>query len=301
MKVRKSSFMLFLVIILSVFLHSEVINAQFGTFSSEELIEYTKEWTGERFPDGRPKVPDRILELMKEVSITEAWTILSKYGYDYQHEFMTNEWINLHPDRAFVGRAFTGFFMPHRPDVDKITREKGKAAGIKGDINSWVIDPLVENDCMVIDIYGRVDGGDFMGDNLANAVYAKSKSGAVIDGAVRDMEGIYDIPGFNAFIRGHDPAVYYGIMLMGINVPVQIGRTIVMPGDVVLGRRDGIIFIPPHLAEAVVESSIRAGLRDEWGHMRLREKKYPAGDVDGRWTEEMKKDYEEWEKNRLKK
>ena len=299
MKVSKSRFMLFLVIILSVFLYSEVINAQLGTFSKEELIEFTKEWTGERFPDGRPKVPDRILEQMKEVTITEAWTILNKYGYDYQYE--GSDWINLHPERVIVGRALTASFMPHRPDVDRITKEKGKAAGCIGAMNSWVIEPLVENDLMVVDLFGRVDGGDFLGDNLANSVYAKSKTGMVINGSVRDIDGIYEIENFNTYIRGYDPAVWFGVMIMGINVPVRIGRSVVMPGDVVLGRRDGVIFIPPHLAEEIIKSSENAGLADEWGHMRLREKKYTPGEVDGKWTEGMKKDYEEWKKKRLKK
>ncbi len=299
MKASKSRLMLFLVITLCVFLFPEVINAQFGTFSREELIEYTKEWTGERFPDGRPKVPDRILEQMKEVTITEAWTILHKYGYDYQYE--GNDWINLHPERVIVGRALTASFMPYRPDVDKITKEKGKAAGRIGAMNSWVIEPLVENDLMVVDLFGRVDGGDFLGDNLANSVYAKSKTGMVINGSVRDIDGIYEIENFNTYLRGYDPAVWFGVMIMGINVPVRIGRSVVMPGDVVLGRRDGVIFIPPHLAEEIIKSSENAGLVDEWGHMRLREKKYTPGEVDGKWTEEMKKDFDEWKKKRLKK
>ena len=299
MKASKSRLMLFLVITLCVFLFPEVINAQFGTFSREELIEYTKEWTGERFPDGRPKVPDKILEQMKEVTITEAWTILHKYGYDYQYE--GNDWINLHPERVIVGRALTASFMPYRPDVDKITKEKGKAAGCIGAMNSWVIEPLVENDLMVVDLFGRVDGGDFLGDNLANSVYAKSKTGMVINGSVRDIDGIYEIENFNTYLRGYDPAVWFGVMIMGINVPVRIGRSVVMPGDVVLGRRDGVIFIPPHLAEEIIKTSENAGLVDEWGHMRLREKKYTPGEVDGKWTEEMKKDFEEWKKKRFKK
>ena len=299
MKASKSRLMLFLVITLCVFLFPEVINAQFGTFSREELIEYTKEWTGERFPDGRPKVPDKILEQMKEVTITEAWTILHKYDYDYQYE--GSDWINLHHERVIVGRALTASFMPYRPDVDKITKEKGKAAGCIGAMNSWVIEPLVENDLMVVDLFGRVDGGDFLGDNLANSVYAKSKTGMVINGSVRDIDGIYEIENFNTYLRGYDPAVWFGVMIMGINVPVRIGRSVVMPGDVVLGRRDGVIFIPPHLAEEIIKSSENAGLVDELGHMRLREKKYTPGEVDGKWTEEMKKDFEEWKKKRFKK
>ena len=299
MKAIKSGSLLLGIILLSVFLQSHDSEAQLGAFSKEELIAFTQEWTGERSPDGRPKMSDKVLEQMKDVTITEAWTILSKHGYDYQYD--GSDWINLHPERVIVGRALTASFMPQRPDVDKITKEIGEKRGNKGMYNSWVIQPLVENDLMVVDLFGRIDGGDFLGDNLANSVYAKSKTGMVIDGSVRDIDGIYDIENFNAYIRGYDPAVWFGIMLMGINVPIQIGRSVVMPGDIVLGRRDGLIFIPPHLAEEVIKSSEGAGLRDEWGHMRLREKKYLPGEVDGTWTEEMKKDYEEWKTERLKK
>ena len=123
----------------------------------------------------------------------------------------------------------------------------------------------------------------------------------VINGSVRDIDGIYEIENFNTYLRGYDPAVWFGVMIMGINVPVRIGRSVVMPGDVVLGRRDGVIFIPPHLAEEIIKTSENVGLVDEWGHMRLREKKYTPGEVDGKWTEEMKKDFEEWKKKRFKK
>ena len=52
----------------------------------EELIEYTPDWDGERFPDGRPKVPDGIIERMRNVSITQAWGVMRGAGYEHQYE-----------------------------------------------------------------------------------------------------------------------------------------------------------------------------------------------------------------------
>ena len=297
MSERKIVFQLFAVIMLGLLFLPAIIHAQFGSFSKHDLIEFTNEWTGERFDDGRPKVPDDIIERMKLVTIEEAWGVLRSKGYIQQFE---GNWMNIHPDRVIVGRAVTANFMPSRPDVHNTTEERGKTMGCIGGQNSWVIDTLVENDLIVVDIFGKIIDGTYAGDNLANSIAAKSKTGMVIDGGVRDLDGIYRIPNFNSFVRGVDPTAIKDVTLMGINIPIRIGHVTVMPGDVVLGRREGVIFIPPHLAIEVVETSERIRLRDEFGHQRLREGKYTPGEIDRKWTPEIKKDFEEWKKNRNK-
>ena len=67
-----------------------------------------------------------------------------------------------------------------------------------------------------------------------------------------------------------------------------------MPGDVVLGRNGGVIFIPPQLAERVVQASELTRLRDTFGHARLRAGTYTAGQIDGRWTEAIEADFTGW-------
>ena len=282
-------------IIITIFLLPTVTNAQLGSFSKHDLIEFTSDWTGARFKDGRPKVPDDILERMKLVTIEEAWGVIRGKGYEFQFE---GNWMNIHPDRVIVGRAVTANFMPERADVHNTTEERGKVIGCIGGQNSWVIDTLSENDLIVVDLFGKVINGTYAGDNLANSIAAKSKTGMVINGGIRDLDGIYKIPEFNAFVRGVDPTGIKDVTLMGINVPIRIGHVTVMPGDVVLGRREGVIFIPPHLTLEVVETSERIRLRDEFGHQRLREGKYTPGEIDRKWTEEIKKDFEEWKKTR---
>jgi len=148
-------------------------------------------------------------------------------------------------------------------------------------------------------MYGKVIDGTFLGDNLANSIYVKSGgTGVVIDGGARDIEGVLEIPDFPIFNRGWDPSFLAGMMLMGINTPVRIGRAAVMPGDVVLGKREGVIFIPAHLAQEVVETSEIIRLRDKFGHQRLREGKYTPGQIDAEWTDEIEKDFTEWLKAR---
>jgi len=273
-----------------------MITGSYGQFfdTPEELIYYTGEWEGERFEDGRPKVPDEILERMKKVSIEEAWGVLRSKGYNNQFE---GNWVILHEDEAIVGRALTAQYMPRRPEVmDRLT-EKGHLEGRVGAMNSWPIDALQQGDVYVADGFGKIVDGTLIGDNLGNAIYANSGNGVVFDAGSRDMEGLSEIKGFNAFVRGFDPSYLMESMLMGINVPIRIGRATVFPGDVVLAKKTGVLFIPAHLAEEVVIRSEFIMLRDMFGHEMLQKGVYTPGQIDGRWTDEIKAAFLEWVKN----
>ncbi|MGH2354334.1 MAG: RraA family protein [Chloroflexota bacterium] len=261
----------------------------------ERIRAFSPPWDGDRFPDGRPRVPDDLLERMKLVTTEEAWGVLRRHGYHFQ---FAGDWLNLHPERVLVGRAVTAVFMPTRPDVQTVIQEQGQAEGRIGGQNSWVIDTLGENDAIVIDLFGKVKNGTFAGDNLGTSIFAKTKTGMVIDGGIRDTQRLYDIPDFAVFVRGLDPTAIAEVTLMGINVPVRIGEVTVLPGDIVLGTRTGLIFIPPHLAQEVVERSEHIRLRDEFGHQRLREGKYTPGEIDRAWSEAIEADFAEWRKRR---
>ncbi len=260
--------------------------------SSEELIEYTPEWEGERFADGRPKVPDDILERMRNVSITQAWGVIRGPGYNWQYE---DGWICTHPGQVLVGRALTAMYMPRRPIMRQVMEEKGERVGCIGDQISWPIDMLVPGDVYVADVFGKIDQGAVIGDNLATAIYANSGNGVVHDAAVRDIDGIQELPNFTSFVRGYHPTFASPtIMLTGVNCPVRIGGATVMPGDVVLGRDDGVVFIPPHLAEQVVKTSELISLRDRFGKQRLAEGKYTPGQIDTRWSDPIEEDFSRW-------
>jgi regulator of RNase E activity RraA len=260
--------------------------------SRDELIDYTREWEGERYEDGRPKVSDDILERMKKVTITQAWGVLRGAGYHWQYE---GNWQCTHPGQVLVGRALTAMYMPRRPVMRTIMEEKGERCGCVGDQISWPIDMLVPGDVYVADVYGKIEQGPIIGDNLSTAVYANSGNGVVHNAAVRDLEGIEEIPGFVSFVRGWHPTYASPtIMLLGVNCPLRIGGATVMPGDVVLGKRAGVIFIPPHLAQKVVTTSEIVRLRDTFGKTRLREGVYTPGQIDARWTDEIERDFSAW-------
>lgn len=268
--------------------------AQQVTLTPDQIKGYTPEWKGERSPDGRPKVDDRFLKRLKNVKLEEAWGILRNKGYQNQFE---GDWSVLHPEAVMVGRVVTAQYMPLRPDIDKIIKDKGKAEGRIGAPNSWPIDVLKNGDVYVADSYGKIVDGTLIGDNLGNAIYAKSNNGVVFYGSVRDAEGLEEIKGFNAWIKGYDPSYIQQMMLGGINVPIRIGRATVLPGDVVLARKGGVVFIPAHLVEEVVLNAEFIALRDAFGHQRLREGKYTPGQIDTQWTDEIKKDFLQWIKD----
>ncbi len=261
------------------------------TITREQLEFYTAEWKGERFPDGRPKVSDNVLKRMKRVSIEEAWGVLRSHKYENQFE---GGWQMIHHDVPVVGRALTAQYMPTRPELAERMRERGNASGRKGNMNSWPIDALTMGDVYVADGFGKVFEGTLIGDNLGNSIFANSGNGVVFDGSLRDLEGLAEIEGFNAFVRGWDPTAIRDMMLTGLNTPVRIGRATVLPGDVVLAKREGVIFIPAHLAEGVVERAEKIMLRDQFGHQRLREKKYTPGQIDGKWSKEINQDFVQW-------
>jgi 4-hydroxy-4-methyl-2-oxoglutarate aldolase len=270
-----------------------LIYAQNVGSSPEYIKALTSEWKGERFPDGRPKVSDAILERLKNISIEEAWGVLRNKGFNNQFE---GDWTIVHPEEAMTGRVVTAQYMPLRPDLEKYVKEQGKKENRsqKGGTNSWPIDALVPGDVYVADGYGKIADGTLIGDNLGNSIYSRSQRGVIFYGAVRDVEGISEIKGFNGWIKGSDPSYISQMMLTSINTPIRIGRAIVLPGDVVLAKKYGVIFIPAYLVEDLVITSEVTALRDEFGHQRLQEKKYLAGQIDSEWTDEIKKDFMNW-------
>jgi 4-hydroxy-4-methyl-2-oxoglutarate aldolase len=271
---------------------SITVPGQQVTPTPEQIKALTPDWSGERSADGRPKVPDKLLERLKKVHLEEAWGILRNKGYQNQFE---GDWMILHDDSAvMVGRVVTAQYLPLRPDYDKIIKDKGKTEGRIGGTNSWPIDVLKDGDIYVADSYGKIVDGTLIGDNLGNAIYAKSHRGVIFYGSVRDTEGLEEIEGFNAWIKGYDPSYIQQMMLGGINVPIRIGRATVLPGDIALAKKGGVVFIPAHLVEEVVLNAEFISLRDAFGHQRLREGKYTPGQIDTRWTDEIKKDFIKW-------
>jgi 4-hydroxy-4-methyl-2-oxoglutarate aldolase len=273
--------------------------AQLGTFTKGQRLAVTAGWSGERFADGRPNVPGGVLQRMEAVTAEEAWGVLTGAGYRQQFEGGWKEINAGAAGRRLVGRVVTAAFMPLRPDLNDAINRAGEAEHRVGrGQNSWVIDTLQPGDVLVVDLYGKIDKGTFIGDNLGTSIFAKTGKGVVVNGSVRDLSGLLEIKGFHGFVRDFHPTALADATLVGINVPIRIGGVTVLPGDVVLSDPEGLTFIPPQLAEKVVVSSEDVRLRDDWGHEMLRQGRYTPGQVDAKWTAEMEKDFEAWAASR---
>jgi 4-hydroxy-4-methyl-2-oxoglutarate aldolase len=261
--------------------------------SSERITTLTPLYTGERTSDGRPRVPDEILERMRLVTNDEAWGVVER-GHDYHFQFEGN-WVNLHPDRVLVGRAVTVRMVPLRPDLQGVVESVGTGEGRSGGQNTWVIDTLLPGDVLVVDLFGKIEDGTFIGDNLGTAIAARAGTGLVVDGGIRDLERVYQLPDFNVFCRGVHPSAILDVTVVEVNGPVRIGNATVMPGDVVLGAREGVTFVPPHLAEEVVGRSEDVRQRDVFGKSRIAGGIYTSGQIDvSTWADEIEADYVAW-------
>ncbi len=265
--------------------------AQLGMFSKEQLVDLTREWKGERFPDGRPKISDELLQRMATVDAEEAWGVLVGHGFANQFE---SGWHVINPGPRLAARVVTAVFMPVRPDVNAVINEHGKAEGRVGAQNSWIIDILKPGDILVADLFGKIKEGTLIGDNLGTSIYTKTHTGLIVDGAVRDETGIREIEGFRVYSRGVDPTGLRNVMLVGINVPIRIGQATVMPGDVAVTDVEGVTFVPPQLCEEVADKAELTHLVDEWGHAMLRQQKYTPGEIDGKWSHQMIEEFNQF-------
>ncbi|MDB5707609.1 MAG: demethylmenaquinone methyltransferase-like protein [Sphingomonas bacterium] len=257
----------------------------------EEIRFYTAEWKGERFPDGRPRVPDALVKRLLDVNTEDAWEILRQAGYNNQFD---SGFQMVHADRPFVGRALTVQYLPARPDMGKAISAQGAREKRVGGHNSWPIDMLQVGDVYVADGYGKIADGTLIGDNLGNSIYAKTKTGVVFDASVRDVAGLSQIEGFNAFVRGFDPSFIKEMEMARINGPVRIGRATVLPGDLILAKREGVVFVPAIMAQEVVQRAEFIAMRDGFSHQMLREGRYTPGQIDGRWAPEIDAAFRKW-------
>jgi len=306
------------------------VHAQLWTWTRDQMIEYTPTWTGERFPDGRPKVSDALLERARGLSSEEIlimWGnaggpavgrggnsaagggqqmnqggILGAMGARFSpYSQYTDGWKVLHPNKKMVGRVVTMAFMPARPDLDAVVNAKAKQKGIDRLGNQTVIDLLQPGDVLVVDLYGKKEGGTIVGDNLFHYIMRATKSGGlVVDGSIRDLEGIMEMD-MPAYFRAVHPSPIGGATLAAVNVPVRIGDVTVMPGDVAIGDPEGVTFVPPQLIEGIVDRADTTHIHDEWTKMKFDEGKYKSQDIYGSPKDPaLIQEYQEYLAKRLK-
>lgn len=271
--------------------------AQLVTFSKQDLIDYTSANPFDRFPDGRPKIPDALIERARDLSSEEVWAVLQEKGYNNQY---ADGFIVLHPGKTMVGRVFTVQFMPMRADVESVAEKKAKQRGLPPLTNQMAIDLLQPGDVLVVDLFNKKVDGTIVGDNLFYYVMtATHKGGLVVDGSVRDLDGIAEID-MPAYFKSVDPTPIDNVMLTGINIPIRIGGVTVMPGDLAVGDREGVYFIPPQFVQEVLDHADVTHIHDEWTKKKFAEGKYKSSEIYSSPTDpKLKAEYQEYLKKRL--
>ena len=279
------------------FLAPGSICAQLFTFSKQELMDYTAQEPFDRLPDGRPRVPNDLMKRARELSSEEVWAVLQEKRFNNQY---ADGFQVLYPGKTMVGRAFTIQFMPSRSDVDDVARAKAKNSGLPRLTNQTAIDMLQPGDVLVVDLFGKKVNGTIVGDNLFYYVMkATGGGGLVVDGSIRDLNGISEID-MPAYFRAVDPTPIGNVMLTGINIPIRIGSVTVMPGDLVVGDREGVYFIPPQLVREVLDRADEIHIHDEWTKKKFDERKYKSNEIYSTPTDpRLQQEYQEYLKRRL--
>ena len=229
------------------------LQAQFMMPTREEMIQLTPKNPYGRYEDGRPKVPDDILQKVRALKVDDVYEALRAKGYTNQ---FAGGFEILRPGVKLVGRALTAQYLPLRPELDELLTSSAAKRGVGSRTTNKTIDLLQTGDVPVIDLMGAAPGNNYGGDNLHAAIYGLTKTGAVVEGTIRDLDGMHEFP-TQIYYRKARPEAVANVSVVGINIPIHIGRAVVLPGDVVLGDRSGVVFIPPHLLNEILRDNSR--------------------------------------------
>jgi len=276
----------------ALLLGAALADAQLFKLTREQVIEITADNPFDRFADGRPKIPDALIEQAKGMSAEDVWAVLP--GKNYRNQWADGFQV-LHPGTKMAGRAFTAQFMPTRPDIMGALTANATKAGIESYTHQYALDQLQPGDVFVADLFGKGAEGTIVGDNLFYYIHKATRGGGlVVDGSVRDLEGLSDIP-MPAYYRHAHPTPIREVMLTGINVPVRIGDATVNPGDLVFGDREGVYFIPPSLVQGILDRADETHIHDEWTKRKFDEGKYKSQEIYGSPRDPaLKKEYEDY-------
>ncbi|MDF2046148.1 5-oxopent-3-ene-1,2,5-tricarboxylate decarboxylase/2-hydroxyhepta-2,4-diene-1,7-dioate isomerase [Microbacterium testaceum] len=162
----------------------------------------------------------------------------------------------LTPGSRFVGTARTLRFLPHREDLFA-------SHGGGQNAQKRAFDAVEKGEVIVIEARGETGSGT-LGDILAIRAHARGAAAIVTDGGVRDAEAVAAV-GIPVFTAGPHPAVLGRRHVpWETDVAIGCGGTTVEPGDILVGDGDGVIVLPPALAEEVVDAALAQEAEDAW-------------------------------------
>lgn len=162
----------------------------------------------------------------------------------------------LHPEQKLVGTAKTLRFVPGREDLFA-------SHGGGHNAQKRAFDAVREGEVIVIEARGEAGSGT-LGDILAIRAHAQRAAGIVTDGGVRDLDAVSAV-GIPVYTVGAHPAVLGRKHVpWDHDITIACGGTTVQPGDVIVGDADGVIVIPPEIAEEVADAALAQEEEDAW-------------------------------------
>ena len=231
---------------------------------------------------------DRVLfgRLMR-VGLEAAWSAVTQEGYPL---CFINELTPLNNDRRLVGRARTARYLPNRKDL----REKLYAAGPQ--LNYRTAEESQPGDVLVFDAGGE-RRSTVSGAMVTTRFLMRGGAGILVDGCMRDVPDIAAMP-LSVYLRcGHASSVSPLMMSVDYQVPVRIGDVTVMPGDILIGERHGVLVIPAAIVDRVLDKAMEHDEQEKFQRKLLLEGE-PIYGVYPNLNEANQKKFEDWKKGR---
>jgi len=196
-------------------------------------------------------------ELGDKLRAASTATLTSVLRNKGLHNTFMHEVAPLKSDMKMVGRAFTLRYIPAREDLDEVPLDNLK------DVQRIGIERIDEGEILVIDARGDTRAGT-MGSILAARIQMRGCTGIVTDGAYRDSPTIAasGLPAYAAAMNAHtNKTVHHP---SEIQVPIACGGVAIYPGDLIVGDEEGVVVIPPHLAEEVAVEAEEMELKERF-------------------------------------
>jgi regulator of RNase E activity RraA len=223
----------------------------------------------------RSAVSDEQWEVLKTLPFEAVWQGVVESGHtNCYHSGLRST----RPMERMVGRALTIRFLPSRPDLDEAVATLAQEGGYSKAYYVRAAEESRPGDVLVADLGGDVATGGFFGDVTALGAQLAGARGVVIWGSTRDFAELAAMPGFPVLAVGFDPR---GTVQTGVdwNVPVRVGGTTVLPGDVVLADSYAALFFPPQLAAKVIQRAREIAGEEEYARELVRRRDRPFREI----------------------
>jgi regulator of RNase E activity RraA len=231
-----------------------------------------------------PELSAKTRDALTRVGTSTLTGILSRRGF--KNMFLQDVWPVSPSQGRMVGLAYTMRFIPAREDRARTPAQ--------GPIQQQAMEGCPPGHVLVVDSRGDARAAS-AGDIYCGRLAARGCAGIVTDGGLRDSEGVAKTGLVAYHRRASSPPSGIVHQPVDIGLPIACGGVAVYPGDVIVGDVDGVVVIPPDIADAVAEEAVTTTLYDEFCEEEVKKGRSLVGLFPGN-SDEAKRDFEAWKK-----